>query len=123
VAQPVQFESRCDIALLGGLAIPTGRRPHVTRYAITALQQPCELILPLAVAGECRRQCRIGFRRDRATEVQAAAPTRQLLQRGGISRPIVFTAGCAAEHSSHQQCHPGNSRVPKPMVASHRAPS
>jgi hypothetical protein len=109
------------MTLLRGLAVPTGRRMHVARYAITTLQQPCELVLQLGVAGERSRQRRIGVTRDRTTEVQPAASTRQLLQRGGCSHwPIIFTAGSAAEHNSHRHCHPGNSRSPKSMVASHR---
>jgi hypothetical protein len=52
VAQPVQLKSRRNMALLRSLAIPTGRCPQVARDAITALQQPCEPVLRLAVAGE-----------------------------------------------------------------------
>jgi hypothetical protein len=60
-AQPFQFERRRDMALLRGLAIPASRGPQVARYAITALQQPGELVLQLAIASECRRQRCIGL--------------------------------------------------------------
>ena len=48
------------MTLLRGLAIPTGRCPYVALYRIAALQQPCEPVLRLAVAGKRRGQRRIG---------------------------------------------------------------
>ena len=60
VAQPVQLESRRNMALLCGLAVPTGRPPLIAPYPIAALQQPCDSVLRFAVAGERPGQRPVG---------------------------------------------------------------
>ena len=117
-------------AAIGGMAMlmavmlsgPARGEDYGPGNAAAALQQlsrwRCSLNLGCPISGDAYAALTAALSGDREAQYRLAG----LLQRGGcIPWSIVFTASSAAEHSSHQQCHPGNSRLPKSVVASHRA--